>query len=443
MALAGCGDAPLPGCSQPDGCLSISAPALAAGTLLDSLEVVAKTDSKLVRTQVTERVLRPPLGLNVALPERAAGERLTLHLRATASTGTAQPLGAAVDIPAGQPGPYAVTLRPPCPEESCAAPAARQGAALAFDAASRQLVLFGGADADGVPLADTWAWDGVGWHRLDWPGGAVPAARSGHSLVSDQHGRLVLFGGAAKAGSSQPFGDTWQLELARGWQRLGDTGAGGASSPEPRSQAAMAATRDGVLLFGGLAATGMLLADTWVFDGSGWHQTGSGACSANSTGSPRCRRAATLASDGAGGALLLGGWLGPDGSTPTFDDAVWSWDGRSWSQPKSYRPLAALERFAHAATFAAFPQTSASLLVGFGEAQSGALRQDSFLLELHAGQAIEQFAPQLGAAPAARRSAALAYDDERGEVLLFGGLGETGVMGDTWRFEPALRWAKR
>lgn len=444
LGLAGCGDVAPAGCAESAGCLAISAPALPAGALLDSLEVVARTDSKLVRTQVTDRVLRPPLSLNVALPERAAGERLTLYLRATASAQTGQPLGGSVDIPAAQAGPHAVSLRAPCAQESCAAPSARQGAALAYDAASRQLVLFGGAAAGGAPLADTWAWDGVGWHQLTWPGSPGPSARTGHSLVYDQRGgRLVLFGGLGAGGPQQPLGDAWQLDTAKGWQRLSDTGAGGASSPEPRWQAAMASTRDGVVLFGGLAATGTPLADTWLLDGSGWRQTGSGSCAATPASSPRCRRAATLASDGMGGALLLGGWLGEGEATPTFDDVVWGWDGQSWSQPAIYRPPVVLNRFAHAAAFAAFPQASPALLVGFGEAQSGVLRADSFLLDLHPGATTGQFAPQLGAAPPARREAALAYDDERGELLLFGGLGASGALGDTWRFEPAGHWSQR
>lgn len=431
LALAGCGDAAPAGCADADSCLTISTP-LPAGALLDSLEVVARTDSKLVRTQVTDRLLRPPLGLSVPLPERAAGERLTLYLRATASAETPQPLGASVELPAGQAGPFAVSLRPPCPEASCPTPPARQGAAMAYDAASRQVVLFGGTSASGAALADTWAWNGVGWHELTWPT-AAPAARSGHSLVYDARaGRIVLFGGAT---GDQPLGDTWQLDLGLGWQQL--TG----SSPTPRSQAALTGTRDGVLLFGGQAAGGALLADTWLLDGSGWHQVSSGACSATPVPTPRCRRAAALASDGSGEALLLGGWLGFDGTAPIFDDTIWGWssDGQSWSQPAISHPPGVLGRFGLAAAFAAFPQASPALLVGFGEAQGGVLRADSFLLDPRSGQ----FAPQLGTAPASRRDAALAYDDERGEALLFGGLSTAGSLGDTWRFEPAGRWAKR
>lgn len=429
LALAGCGDSAPAGCPDADSCLTISTP-LPAGALLDSLEVVARTDSKLVRTQVTDRLLRPPLGLSVPLPPRNAGERLTLYLRATASAETPQPLGGSVEFPAGQAGPFAVSLHPPCAEASCPAPPARQGAAMAYDAVSRQIVLFGGTSASGTALADTWAWNGVGWRELTWST-AAPAARSGHALVYDPRaGHIVLFGGASGA---QPLGDTWQLDLGQGWQQL--TGA----SPAPRTQAAMTGTRDGVLLFGGQAAGGALLADTWLLDGSGWRQVSSGACSATPVPTPRCRRSASLASDGSGKALLLAGWLGFDGTAPIFDDTVWSWDGQSWSPSPGSHPAGVLSRFGLAAAFAAFPQTSPALLVGFGEAQGGVLRADSFLFDPRSGQ----FAPQLGDAPATRRDAALAYDDERGEALLFGGLSAAGNLADTWRFEPAGRWATR
>jgi hypothetical protein len=114
-----------------------------------------------------------------------------------------------------------------------------------------------------------------------------------------------------------------------------------------------------------------------------------------------------------------------------FDDTVWQWDGARWSPAPVYRPPAVLGRYGHFAGQA----PGGSALVAFGVAPGG-LRQDSYLLDLGSGQ----FAPQLGLAPAPRAEAAVAYDEERGEVLLFGGRGDTVPLGDTWSFTPAAGW---
>ncbi|HRI53192.1 MAG TPA: kelch repeat-containing protein, partial [Pseudomonadota bacterium] len=81
------------------------------------------------------------------------------------------------------------------------------------------------------------------------------------------------------------------------------------------------------------------------------------------------------------------------------------------------------------------PAPGGSALVAFGDSPAG-LRQDSFGLDLASGQ----FVPQLGTAPAPRAEAAMAYDEERDEVLLFGGRGATAPLGDTWSFTPAAGW---
>lgn len=64
--------------------------------------------------------------------------------------------------------------------------------------------LFGGRDANGAALGDTWIWS-VALH--DWvPGSAGPAAREGAALAGGPS--ALLFGGRAGA---QTFGDTWRL----------------------------------------------------------------------------------------------------------------------------------------------------------------------------------------------------------------------------------------
>ncbi|TMB92914.1 MAG: hypothetical protein E6J45_01185 [Chloroflexi bacterium] len=77
---------------------------------------------------------------------------------------------------------------------STAAPSARMGAAMAYDAARETVVLFGGEGSRGA-LADTWTWDGSGW-TLHHPA-TSPPARAGALMAYDPASRdLVLVGGA-------------------------------------------------------------------------------------------------------------------------------------------------------------------------------------------------------------------------------------------------------
>src|SRR5688500_2216562 len=78
-------------------------------------------------------------------------------------------------------------------------PGARGGHAVAYDAARRRTVLFGGAGSNGIALSDTWEWDGTRWTR-SFPAQSPPP-RSGCAMAYDSgRGRVVLFGGRADSG---------------------------------------------------------------------------------------------------------------------------------------------------------------------------------------------------------------------------------------------------
>jgi hypothetical protein len=74
---------------------------------------------------------------------------------------------------------------------------------VAYDAATGNMVLFGGTGASG-PLDGTWVWDGATWTR-QFPK-TSPRARYVASMAYDAAtGNVVLFGGYAGALLS----DTW------------------------------------------------------------------------------------------------------------------------------------------------------------------------------------------------------------------------------------------
>ena len=81
-------------------------------------------------------------------------------------------------------------------------PSARAATAMAYDPATRRVIMFGGV-AKGRWLTqfdDTWAYDPVAntWAQLS-PAGPAPVGRSGHVMVYDPpSGRILMFGGGGE-----------------------------------------------------------------------------------------------------------------------------------------------------------------------------------------------------------------------------------------------------
>ena len=142
-----------------------------------------------------------------------------------------------------------------------ASPPARTGAAMAYDAATGTVVLFGGDRRDGVqPLTDTWTWDGTTWAKH--APAVHPSARTGAAMAYDAAtGTVVLFGGYR----ASALADTWT------WDGTTWTKQAPAAGPSPRfgAMAYDAATRT-VVLFGGYGSNSQALADTWTWDGTTW-----------------------------------------------------------------------------------------------------------------------------------------------------------------------------
>jgi hypothetical protein len=66
-------------------------------------------------------------------------------------------------------------------------------------------VVYGGASPFG-DLDDTWTWDGIDWHQIH-PG--TPPARESQAMAYDAAtGQIVMFGGEV---SGAVVGETWTL----------------------------------------------------------------------------------------------------------------------------------------------------------------------------------------------------------------------------------------
>jgi len=319
---------------------------------------------------------------------------------------------------------------------SAVGPPARVDHAMAYDTANQVVVLFGGnANPSWDPrhawLGDTWLWNGSSWIGVSPD--HTPGGRGAMAMAYDAATRqTVLFGGIRTTGvfptsSDHILGDTW-IWNGTDWGEVRPM-----HKPPARARAAMEfdPATSNVVMFGGSGETG-LLSDTWLWEGTDWREgpptqsappvgamlvhaglpdrlTTIGSCAHDdrtsaqrvftSAGwaptltphpliSARCSPA--VASDSYSHvALIFGGTLGfPDsvGSGPTSDtrlDDTWLWDGRSWQ-----------------------PVSPASQ-------------------------------------PAGRVLSRAAYDQARDRVVLFGGDGGPAgaVLGDTWLWNGA-QWER-
>jgi hypothetical protein len=155
-------------------------------------------------------------------------------------------------------------------------PPARYGHAMAYDAVSRKIVLFGGY-GDYAETNDTWTWDGANWTQVVSP--AAPVARSGHAMAFDAaRGEIVLFGGFLSQPAPTWFSDTWVWDSVNGWQQKFS-----ATPPAARAGQVLAfhPALGSIVMIGGMggkdiAANGAWNYDyrdeTWMWNGEAWVQ---------------------------------------------------------------------------------------------------------------------------------------------------------------------------
>jgi hypothetical protein len=288
-------------------------------------------------------------------------------------------------------------------------PRPRVGHAMAFDAARRRIVLFGGDSLANTLFGDTWEWDGESWTQVQDIG---PSTRAFHAMAYDSvRRRSVVFGGRNANGF---LGDTWEWD-GEHWTQVADSG------PSRRMGHAMAfdPNRRRVVLFGGDAAG--RLGDTWEWDGNEWVQQ-------EDTG-PSPRVHAAMAYDTRRSRLVLFGGAAQDAGLGD----TWEWDGVAWTEESDFGP----DGCAGAAMV--FKRSRVAL---FGGIQSIASPPPA---------AIELFdrswewdgrhwTARQDMGPGDRVFHAMAFDEARFRVVLFGGSAvptsgdgaAAGVQGDTW-----------
>lgn len=277
-------------------------------------------------------------------------------------------------------------------------PPPRYGAAMAYDAARRRVVLFGGTTGS-VDYNDTWEWDGDHWTRLAIAG---PLGRRDHAMAYDPRQRQIVMAGGIRVGMNDLTDDTWQLGLdsdgVLAWRML-------PLAKLPRTDHALVydPTRDRLVSVG----SGIL-----ELDGGIWvERVDTGFDGAMATFDPNANSIAII-----------------DGPT------MYRWDGAMVSRIDGIT----LPPLRIDATFTT--DTRARRLVLFGGSEpitcigtcaSGDLwLWDGAWTELVANSAVERRPPP-------RKEMAIAHDHLRGRTYMFGG----DTLDDTWLLEGE-QWTK-
>jgi len=303
--------------------------------------------------------------------------------------------------------------------------------AATFDSARKMVVMFGGTNTSpntgmATPNQETWEWSTASGKWTNRTGtGALPDARSGAAMVYDsKRSKIILFGG--RAGSGYNYEDTWEWDPATGlWTDVTNAG----NHPSGRSQQGMVyeASTGKVLLFGGgrsdansYDGTGVVvsLSDTWELDPATHVWT-----SLAPAASPNARHDFGLVWDSARSkAVLFGGMqIDVSGVTGIPKQDSWEWDASTstWTERTSQgsKPAA---RYAHSM---AFDGNRGRVVVfgGFDIATGGSLN-DVWEWDPTTGGWSQRMNGSEAGAPTARRYASMTSDDARGQLELVAGM---------------------
>jgi len=287
-------------------------------------------------------------------------------------------------------------------------PSARDSAASAYDAATGQLVVFGGETGGGLALSDTWVWSESSWHEVT--SRTHPPAVAGAAMAYDPKVHaVVLFGGEGQYGKL--FSQTW-LWSSSGWH-LQQT----ASRPSGRAYPAMTydTRTETVDLFGGfVGGSRQTSAQLWAWSARGWRQL-------TQHGLPALAEA-SMVYDPVAGELLLQGGVASDGIRTVGQ--TWVKDGTSstWSSLGTGGPG---DRAAAASVY----DPSLGGIVAFGGWLN--YEADARGTWLWANSHWSKIATSV--APPERSVAVMAFDDRDNAVILFGGAStDLNPMSDQW-----------
>ena len=275
-----------------------------------------------------------------------------------------------------------------------ATPSSRTNSAGVWDAARREMLVFGGLAT--ATLSDTWRWDGARWS--DAAPAHAPPLREAHGMAYDEgRNQTVLFGGSTMLGGGILYGDTWI------WNGTDWTQAAPATSPSSRRDVMMTydAVHNEVLLFGGNSG-GLRVADTWRWSGTTWTQ-------AVVTPSPPAVEGALTFDRARGVVLFVGG-----GQT-------WTWNGTAWTR---LSPATAVPNYAgHRLAYDEARQLVVQFGGQYGISETWLWNGTTWALDTPSQR------------PSGRYNVVLVYDRVHKQQIVYSGTVTLYGSSDTWLFD--------
>ena len=306
------------------------------------------------------------------------------------------------------------------------APPSSAGTMVAYDSVADRLVFFGGWN--GATLNETWEYDPT---TSNWTGlhpAVRPISRADATLVFDPSANeFILFGGWTQYanGSVERLDDTWTFSLTMDrWTPCHPVG-----SPSPRSDSAAAydPAAGRIYLYGGFSGTSYL-GDSWTFD-----PTTTAWSPVTPIGpTPGIRSDGRMVYDPSADEFVLFGGNDYNGPNLTFHHLNDTWTYRlptnEWSLVPT--PVAPSPRDYSAEGFD--PATGTVLLFsGYG---NRTILDDTWSFSPGTNSWTEL---RPTPSPPGRYAGGGAFDTDDGWFLIVGGLGNSGLLSDTWSLGPA------
>jgi hypothetical protein len=164
--------------------------------------------------------------------------------------------------------------------------------------------------------------------------------------------------------------------------------------------------------------------DTWEWDGTAWRRVAEGG--------PGVRDHTAMAFDPVRNVGVLFGGGRPD---QTLLSDTWVWNGGDWRQLDAPGPPA---RAAHRLVW----DERRGVVVLFGGWGAAGLLADTWIWDGRAWTERSDTRNRASAVPTPRFASRMAYDGKRGEIMLYGGRGDSGDFADTWIWDGSS-WSER
>lgn len=247
---------------------------------------------------------------------------------------------------------------------------------------------------------------------------SMPPKRAHHALVfDDAKKQIVLFGGSTPVdgGNSAIFlNDAWTFDGMK-WTYHGEAG-------DKRSGIGLAfdSKRKKIFSFGGYTGQTNCCSDLRVWENNDWKKVSEipGLAAAE----------AGLVYDSQRDKLITFG--GSPGQRQVNND-TWEWDGKEWKKFEGAHPEG---RQAFVMVYDD-KRKRTILFGGMGNSGPGSLSNDTWEFD---GKQWEKISVE---GPGARASSGFAYDSNKGELIVFGGMTKDGFVNDTWSYN-GKEWKK-